>query len=102
MSLASQVPSTGMHSRAWRFVVPAQVRVVAQLPWLDEMRYCEQGAEHDADAADNNVGDAEEGVLAAHDGACADYYGFCAAVFGYGEIWMVLELLRVKVGEAEV
>jgi len=53
---------------------------------------CEDRTEHDADAADDYVGDAEEGVLAAHYGACGDYDGFRAAVFGYVEIWGEREL----------
>ena len=50
------------------------------------MRDSKEGAEYDADAADDDVGDAEEGVLAAHDGAGADYDGLSAAVFGHSEI----------------
>ena len=58
MSFNPQVPSTGMHGRARCLVIPAQVRVVAQLPWLDQMRYGEECAENDADAAYNHVRDA--------------------------------------------
>lgn len=61
--------------------------MVAQLPGTDQMRDCEEGAEHDADAADDDVGDAEEGVLAAHYGAGGDDDGFRAAIFGDVEVW---------------
>ena len=47
----------------------------------------EEGAENDADPANDYVRDSEEGVLAAHNGPGADYDGFRAAVFGYIEIW---------------
>jgi hypothetical protein len=60
--------------------------MVAQFPWLDQMRGCKEDAEDDADPSDDDVGDAEEGVLAAHYGARADYDRFCAAVFCYVEI----------------
>lgn len=70
--------------------------MVAQLPWLDEMRDGKQGAEHDTDAADDDVGDAQEGVLAAHDGARADYDGLCAAVFGHWEIWGCVREVQVR------
>lgn len=50
------------------------------------MRDGEHGAEHDADAAYDDVRDAEEGVLAAHDGAGGDDDGFRAAVFCYVEV----------------
>lgn len=43
--------------------------MVAQLPRSDQVRDGEQGAEHDADAGDDDVGDSEEGVLAAYHGA---------------------------------
>jgi hypothetical protein len=65
--------------------------MVTQLSGLDEMRDGEEGAENDADAADNHVGDTEEGVLAAHYSAGTNYYGFRAAVFGYVEICPMLE-----------
>jgi hypothetical protein len=55
------------------------------------MRDGEESAEHDADAADDHVGDAEERILAAHYSAGADYYGFRAAVFGYVEICLMLK-----------
>ena len=87
ISLTAQIPSTSMHSRAGRLVVPAQVRVVAELSGFDEVRDGEERAEHDADATDDHVGDAEEGVLTAHYGSSGDDNGLCAAVFGYVEIW---------------
>jgi hypothetical protein len=59
-----------------------------ELPWFDEMGYCEDGSEEDAETADDDVGNAEEWVLAAHDGAGGYDYGLCAAVFRYGEVWM--------------
>jgi hypothetical protein len=65
--------------------------VITQFAGFDEMGGGEECAEHDADAADDDVGDAEEGVLAAHYGAGADYDGFCAAVFGYVEVCSMLD-----------
>ena len=38
------------------------------LPWLDQLRNGEHGAEQNAEAADDNVSDAKERVPAAHDG----------------------------------
>ena len=63
MPLTTQIPSTGMHSRTRSLVVPAQICMVTQLSGLDEMRDGEESAEHDADAADDHVGDAEERIL---------------------------------------
>ena len=60
--------------------------MVAEFSGLDQMRDCEEGAEHDADAADDYIGDAEEGVLAAHDGAGRDDDRFGATVVGYVEV----------------
>jgi hypothetical protein len=90
MPFTTQIPPTSMHGRARRLVIPAQIRVVAQLPWFDQMRDREERTEHDAEAANNHVRDAEEGVLATHHGACAYYDGLCAAVFGYVEVCGVL------------
>jgi hypothetical protein len=73
--------------RAGPLVVPAQVCMVAQFPWLDQMRGCEEDAEDDTDPSYHDVGDAEEGVLAADYGGGGDDDGFCAAVLGYVEVW---------------
>jgi hypothetical protein len=43
--------------------------MVAKFAGLNEVRDSEKGTEHDADAADDDVGDAEEGILTAHYGA---------------------------------
>jgi hypothetical protein len=73
--------------RAGPLVVPAQVCMVAQFPWLDQMRSREKDAEDDADPAYDDVGDAKEGVLAADYGGGGDDDGFCAAVLSYVEVW---------------
>jgi hypothetical protein len=87
MPFTPQVPPARMDSCARRLVVPAQICVVAQLARLDEMRDGEEGAENDADATDDDVGDAEERVLATHYSASGDYDGLCATIFGYVEIY---------------
>jgi hypothetical protein len=38
-------------------------------PWLDKLRYCEDGTQDDTKATDNNVSDAEERVPTTHDRA---------------------------------
>jgi hypothetical protein len=73
--------------RAGPLVVPTQVCMVAQFPWLDQMRGCKEDAEDDADPSDDDVGDAEEGVLAADHGSGGDDDGFCATVLSYIEVW---------------
>lgn len=59
-----------------------------EIPWFDEMGYCEDCSEEDAEATDDNVGDAEEGVLAAHDCVGGYDYGLCTAIFCDGEVWI--------------
>jgi len=59
-----------------------------EIPWFDEMGYCEDGSEEDTEATDDNVGNAKEGILAAHDGAGGYDYGLCAAVFCDREVWV--------------
>jgi len=59
-----------------------------EIPWLDEMCYCEDSSEEDAKAPNNDVGDAEERVLAAHYGARGYDYGLCATVLCDGGVWM--------------
>ena len=61
-----------------RRVVPGQVGVVAQLPWLDHVCHGKHNTQEDADAADNEVGNAKEGVSAAHDGTRRQDDGLCA------------------------
>ncbi len=56
-SFTTQI-SPRCNSRTRALVVPAQVCVVAEFSRLNEMGDCEEGAEHDADSANNNVGDA--------------------------------------------
>lgn len=52
------------------------------------MRRCEHGAEHDAQSADDNVGNAQERVLATHDGACAEEDRLFASEFLDLEVWI--------------
>jgi hypothetical protein len=42
------------------------------IPWLDQMRNCEDGAEENAHATDDDVSNAKEGIPSAHDGAGRD------------------------------
>lgn len=61
--------------------------MVTQLPRFDQMRYCKEGAENNADTSDDDVSDSKEGILASHDGASADYDGLRSAVIDDVEIW---------------
>ena len=55
--------------------------MIAQFSRSDEMRDCEERAEHDADPRDDDIGDAEKWVLATYDSSCGYDDGFCTAVF---------------------
>lgn len=63
-------------------VVPRQVSVVTEFPWLDKMRSEEDDAEDNAQASNNDVGDAKEVVATTHNGASGDDDGLFASVFG--------------------
>ena len=106
-------------------VIPREIRVVAEFPrtcqhipvpldtrlgnggranapWLEEVRDGEDGAEHDAQAADDHVRDTEEGVPAAHHGAGGDDEGLCALVYVGGELCAELLLLASQKPPTEV
>ena len=73
-----------------RGVVPREIRMIAEFSGLDQVRGGEDGAEDDADATDDDVGDSEEGVAAAHDAAGGNENGLGAAKLGHLEVCVVL------------
>ena len=50
------------------------------IPGLDQVRHCEDGAKEDADAPDRDVCDSQERVFAAHYSTGRDDDRFCTAV----------------------
>jgi len=66
------------------------------------VRRSEDGAEQDADAADNNIRNTEEGILAAHDGAGGDEDLLCAAEDRHVELVPDVDLVAAGVHDAGV
>ena len=71
-----------------------QVRVVAQLPRLDEMRGGEDRAEQKTQATHDQVRNTEEVVLAANDCSCGDENLLGAAILCDWKVCAGIELVN--------